>query len=206
MPESCDIENGFAIVKADEDLLCQPDGPTAIRGGSVTLTRLPLLKTVKWYKRLFTPDRFRLKKCQASNTEIKLFFSDSKRPFLTLLGAPMDSPLTVVTERLLVCPLRARIASSLQRVLPMSLKNAICTTQLQNCWCVMGTATRTTRVVLESTLDELTVKQEAVVAWTTPEPRGFCPKLRVRDMFLPRPPKNLGLIFHGPGVVWLQGK
>lgn len=71
-------------------------------------------------------------------------------------------------------------------------------------WVVMATASRTARVPVADG-DTLSVRPEAVVAWTGPRPSGFCPRLGLGDLFLPRPPKNLLLRFHGPCLVWLEG-
>jgi hypothetical protein len=71
-------------------------------------------------------------------------------------------------------------------------------------WVVMATGSRTARVPVADG-DTLSVRPEAVVAWTGPRPSGFCPRLGLGDLFLPRPPKNLLLRFHGPCLVWLEG-
>lgn len=68
----------------------------------------------------------------------------------------------------------------------------------------MATASRTRRLSVEEG-QTLSVRPEAVVAWTGKRPTGFCPKLGVLDMILPRGPKDLLLNFYGPGIVWVEG-
>ena len=51
----------------------------------------------------------------------------------------------------------------------------------------------------------LSVRPEAVVAWTGKMPTGFCPKLSIWDVILPRGPRDLLFTFYGPGVVWAEG-
>ena len=71
-------------------------------------------------------------------------------------------------------------------------------------WVVMATASRTTRVAVTDG-DTLSVRPEAVVAWTGQRPTGFCPKLGIWDILLPRGPKDLLFNFHGPCLVWIEG-
>lgn len=68
----------------------------------------------------------------------------------------------------------------------------------------MATASRTTRVAVPEG-ETLSVRPESAVAWTGQRPSGFCPKLGLLDLLLPRGPKNLLLRFHGPCLVWLEG-
>ena len=71
-------------------------------------------------------------------------------------------------------------------------------------WVVMATASRTARMAVADG-DTLSVRPEAVVAWTGPRPSGFCPKLGIWDVLLPRGPKDLLFTFHGPCIVWIEG-
>ena len=71
-------------------------------------------------------------------------------------------------------------------------------------WVVMATASRTARLSVEDG-DTLSVRPEAVVAWTGQRPTGFCPKLGIWDILLPRGPKDLLYSFHGPCLVWIEG-
>lgn len=71
-------------------------------------------------------------------------------------------------------------------------------------WVVMATSSRTTRIPVPDG-ETLSVKPESAVAWTGPRPSGFCPRLGLWDIFLPRAPKNLLLRFHGPCLVWVEG-
>ena len=68
-----------------------------------------------------------------------------------------------------------------------------------------STSGRTTRTVLKEG-ELLAARVESAVAWTTRPPTGFAPRIRLRDLLIPRPrDKNLMLHFYGPGVVWLEG-
>ena len=71
-------------------------------------------------------------------------------------------------------------------------------------WLVLATASRTVRIAVAED-STLSVRPESAVAWTGPRPSGFCPKLGLGDLLLPRGPKNLLLRFHGPCIVWLEG-
>ena len=69
---------------------------------------------------------------------------------------------------------------------------------------VMATASRTARIAVEDG-DTLSVRPEAVVAWTGNRPTGFVRRLRLWDILLPRAPRDLMLHFHGPCIVWIEG-
>ena len=68
----------------------------------------------------------------------------------------------------------------------------------------MATRSRTTRISLDEG-ESLGIRPEAAVAWTGPRPTGFCPRLRLLDVLLPRGPRDLLLHFHGPAIVWIDG-
>lgn len=150
--------------------------------------------------------------------------AEAARPFLTHI--PCAAPISAVSEKVLVAPAAARAGAEIIRPIPFSVKASICVTTFAQpepaesapapektgsaapaapaAWVVMATASRTARVPVpeESTLS---VRPEAVVAWTGPRPSGYCPRLGLGDIFLPRGPKNLLLRFHGPCIVWLEG-
>ena len=86
----------------------------------------------------------------------------------------------------------------------MSASGSLCVTELKSGWVVLATRSRTARVVVEDG-GTLSVRPDAVVAWTGPSPTGFCPKLRLMDIILPRGPRDLLFHFHGPSVVWVEG-
>ena len=88
--------------------------------------------------------------------------------------------------------------------MPFSLRRNTVTTQFRQGWTVLATKSRVTRVALEDGAT-LTVRPEALVAWVGKPPTGFCPKLSLLDMLLPRGPRNLAYSFHGPAVVWFEG-
>jgi len=128
--------------------------------------------------------------------------ADRSRPFLTHI--PCAAPVSAVSSKVLVAPASSRKGSQLVKLVPMSLQRAVCVTEFGSEWVVMSTEGRTTRVLL-SDGDTLSVRPDAVVAWTGPNPSGFCPKLGILDILLPRGPRDLMFSFHGPCMVWLEG-
>lgn len=128
--------------------------------------------------------------------------ADASRPFLTHI--PCAAPLFAVSAKVLVAPAAARRDARLVKAVPMSSRGALCVTEFGEEWVVMATASRTARVALEDG-ETLSVRPEAVVAWTGKQPTGFCPRLSVWDVILPRGPKDLLFTFYGPGVVWAEG-
>ena len=86
----------------------------------------------------------------------------------------------------------------------MSGKGSLCVSQFGEEWVVMATASRTSRIQVPDG-DTVSARPEAVVAWTGNRPTGFCPKLGLLDVLLPRGPKDLLLHFHGPCLVWVEG-
>lgn len=190
------FENGFACVEGGEWLFGRSQ-PSAVVG-TLAPKRLPREET-SWWRRLFQPDRRRL---QCAALAGRMWCGDRARPFLTRLD--LAERVTAVTEKLLLAPPSARRAGKLLRVVPFSLRNALCTTALEGGWAVMATQGRTARAVVAEG-ETLGVKPEAAVAWTGRAPTGYCPRLRLRDLVLPRMPKCLRLNFHGPCVVWFEG-
>ena len=128
--------------------------------------------------------------------------SDSLRPFLTHI--PCAAPLFAVSDKVLVSPAAARRGAQFVKVVPMSLGSSICVTEFGEEWIVMATAGRTCRMSLEDG-QTLSARPEAVVAWTGRAPTGFCPRLSILDVVLPRGSRDLLLTFYGPGVVWVEG-
>ncbi len=128
--------------------------------------------------------------------------ADGTRPFLTHI--PCADKVSAVSDKVLVAPASARAGAELVRVVPMSSRGALCVTVLERSWVVMATVSRTTRLSVADG-DTLSVRPEAVVAWTGPRPTGFCRRLGLFDLLLPRGPKDLVLHFHGPCLVWAEG-
>lgn len=128
--------------------------------------------------------------------------ADSARPFLTHIACA--APLFAVSEKVLVAPAVARKDAQLVKVVPMSAKSALCVTEFGSDWAVMATASRTARIALADG-ETVSARPESVVAWTGRRPTGFCPKLSLWDLLLPRGPKDIFLTFYGPGVVWVEG-
>lgn len=135
-------------------------------------------------------------------TDGRAFCADAARPFLT--HVPCAAPVSAVTDKVLVAPASARTAAHLVKVIPMSFARAICVTAFEREWVVMATASRTTRLSVAEG-ETLAVRPEAAVAWTGGRPSGFCPRLGLFDVLLPRGPRTLLLHFHGPCVVWVEG-
>jgi uncharacterized protein (AIM24 family) len=147
------------------------------------------------------PDRRNLR-----NVELSGRAACSKAEFPFLCRIDCAEKLSVVSNRILVAPASSRTGSQLVRVVPMSFKYSLVTTQFKNPgWAITATKSRVNRFVLKD--DEiLSVRLESVVAWTTKSPTGHCPKLTMRDIMIPRRrAKSLWLNFYGPGVVWSEG-
>ena len=128
--------------------------------------------------------------------------ASSARPFLTRIDC--GAPVTAVSDKVLVAPAEARSGARLLRVVPMSLARSLRVTEFSSEWVVMATRSRTARVALADG-ESLGVRPDAAVAWTGARPTGFCPRLRLLDVLLPRGPRDLMLHFHGPAIVWIEG-
>ena len=128
--------------------------------------------------------------------------SASACPFLTRIDC--GTPVTAVSDKVLVAPVAARSGARLLRVVPMSFARSLRTTEFTSEWVVMATRSRTVRVALADG-ESLGVRPDAAVAWTGARPTGFCPRLRLLDILLPRGPRDLLLHFHGPAIVWIEG-
>lgn len=182
------IEGGFAEVEAGQWLMgCGQ--PAAFFGKAVRRRRRG------WCIR----DRSRL---ELVETTAAAKCADSSRPFLTHI--PCAAPIFAVSGKVLVAPTSARKDAHLVKLVPMSARNAICVTEFGEEWVVMATAGRTCRMPLDDG-QTLSVRPEAVVAWTGRDPTGFCRRLSLWDVLLPRGPRDLLLTFYGPGVVWTEG-
>ena len=105
---------------------------------------------------------------------------------------------------MLVAPAAARTNAHLVKTIPMSARRALCATEFGGEWVVMATAGRTARIPLQEG-ETLSARPDAVAAWTTKRPTGFCPRLSIWDVLLPRGSRDLLLTFYGPGVVWIEG-
>ena len=211
-----DIANGFAGIGAGLWLVgnCQP---AAFEGSCARRRR----------KGWRVPDRGAL---DLVELDAPARCATATRPFLTFI--PCAAPISAVSDKILVAPAAAREGAELVRLIPFSIKGSFCVTRFagpvpdedegqatQNSpeppnhqttkppnpsWVVMATVSRTARVPVADGAT-LSVRPESVVAWTGPRPSGFCPKLGLGDLLLPRGPKNLLLRFHGPCLVWVEG-
>lgn len=190
------IENGMASVEAGRWLVARGQ-PAAILGSSAPARgyRSP----GGWWRRFISPDRQKLAFLETTG---RIWCASASRPFLTRLD--LGEPVFVVSEKLLLAPLSARKGAKLVKLIPFSWKNATCVTELEVGWALVATRSRVTRLVVKEG-ETLGVKPEAVVAWTGLAPTGFCPRLSLRDVLLPRRPKCLRFDFHGPAIVWTEG-
>ncbi len=159
---------------------------------------------------LMVRDRSHLELVQTAGESV---CSSSERPFLTHI--PCAAPINAVSEKVLVAPGASWTGAETLRVIPMSVRGSMCIScfalsegkgeaSQQASFVVMATAGRTRRLVAEDG-QTVSVRPDALVAWTGKRPTGFCPKLGVLDMILPRGPKDLLLNFYGPCVVWVEG-
>ena len=184
------IENGFAKVGAGDWLMGRAQ-PVACGGRAV----------VGGLKGLFVPDRGYVR---AVTLDAEAYCASADAPFLSRLDALPDVPLMLTSEKLLAAPRAARTGARSVRLVPMSLSKSLVVTEFRKGWAVAATRSRVTRVALEDGAT-LTVRPEAVVGWIGNDPSGFCPRLSVFDMILPRMPRNLAFTFHGPATVWFEG-
>ena len=86
----------------------------------------------------------------------------------------------------------------------VTIARSLRVTEFASEWVVVATRSRTARIALADG-ESLGVRPEAAVAWTGARPTGFCPRLRLLDVLLPRGPRDLMLHFHGPAIVWIEG-
>ena len=139
---------------------------------------------------------------EGTEQDARAWCAASACPFLTRIDCGV--PVTAVSDKVLVAPAAARSGARLLRVVPMSFARSIRTTEFSSEWVVMATRSRTARVAFADG-ESLGVRPEAAVAWTGARPTGFCPRLRLLDVLLPRGPRDLLLHFHGPAIVWIEG-
>ena len=188
MQETVKIEGGFAEVGAGAWLMGRGQ-PAAFFGSAVRRRR----------KGFFLRDRSALDLVETTGAAK---CADARRPFLTHI--PCAAPISAASAKVLVAPAAARTGAEVVKMIPMSLKGSLCVTVFGEEWVVLATASRTARLQVADG-DTLSVRPESIVAWTGNRPTGFCPKLGLWDILLPRGPRNLLLHFHGPSVVWVEG-
>ena len=188
MTDAVSIEGGFAEVGAGTWLMGRGQ-PAAFLGKAVRRPRRG------WCVR----DRARLDLVETTSSAR---CADRSRPFLTHI--PCAAPVSAVSSKVLVAPAASRTGARLVKIVPMSFQRSVCVTEFGAEWVVMSTKGRTARVQVPEG-DTLSVRPDAVVAWTGPRPSGFCPRLGILDVLLPRSPRDLLFSFHGPCVVWIEG-
>ena len=152
-------------------------------------------------KGFIVPDRAFVRSVKSDGT---IYCSCAEAPFLVRLDALPDEPLSVVSAKLLLAPMSARCGAKAVKLIPFSFQRSTPVTEFKGGWAMAATKSRVQRVALEEG-GTLTVRPEALVAWIGNQPTGFCPKLSVWDVLLPRPPKCLAWTFHGPATVWFEG-
>ena len=133
-----------------------------------------------------------------------LSYSLAAKPFLTPITIPLDERVSVVTEKLLVAPKAAVKKRRMQRVIPFSFRAALRVTEVTAPWAIAASASRVERLTLAEG-EVATIAVGAVVAWSGKPPTGFLPRIRLRDLFLPRVKPQLYLNFYGPAVIWHEG-
>ena len=182
------ILNGFVEIDAGSWLVGHGQ-PAAFFGKSVRSRR----------KGFFVSDRGNLDLVETTGGSR---CADRTRPFLTHI--PCAAPISAVSSKVLVAPAKARTGSQNVKLIPMSLSSSLGITEFGSEWVVMATRGRTVRIQVAEG-ETLSVRPEAVVAWSGAKPTGFCPKLGLLDMILPRRPQDLLLTFYGPAIVWVEG-
>ena len=150
---------------------------------------------------LIVPDRSHLRLAVATGD---VWCASAVNPFLTRLDAPPDEPVSVVSGKVLIAPKSARTGARGVKLVPMSFRRRTVVTDFRGGWAVAATRSRVTRIALEEG-ETLSVRPDAVVAWIGRDPTGFCRRLGMMDILLPRGPRNLVFSFHGPSVVWFEG-
>ena len=182
------IENGFAEVGRGAWLMGRAQ-PVAFFGNAV----------IRHLKGLVVRDRSALLFVETTD---KAKCADSAKPFLTHI--PCVEKISAVSSKVLVAPAAARTGAENIKVIPLSFSRSIGVTKFSEGWVVTATAGRTNRIHVEDG-ETLSIRPEAVVAWTGNNPTAFVKKLSVLDILLPRGPRNMLLHFHGPCVVWSEG-
>ncbi len=184
------LENGMAKVEAGLFLAASTQ-PVATLG----------MAKAKGLGGFITPDRVSLRQVETTGDS---FFASADAPFLTALPILPDTVMGAVSAKVLVAPYASRVKGRLLKLVPLSFARSLPVTLLQKGWVVLATKSRVTRRVLEDGAT-LTVRPDALVAWIGKDPSGFCPKLGMLDILLPRGPRSLFFTFHGPATVWFEG-
>lgn len=184
------IESGAAKVPAGKWLMGRLQ-PAAALGPAV----------VRSQRGFIVPDRAAVLSVETTSDA---WCASADRPFLTRLSALPDESLCLVSGKLLVAPAASRVKARMLKLVPMSFRRATPVTEFRLGWAVAATKGRVSRVVVEDGRT-LSVRPESLVAWIGKDPTGYCPKLSVWDILLPRGPKSLSYSFHGPCVVWFEG-
>lgn len=185
-----EIENGCARAPAGSWLVGRAQ-PAACFGVARTSS----------LRGFIVPDRAQVSSVSSDGS---IYCAASDRPFLSRLDALPDETLNLVSEKLLLAPLEARTGAHNVKLVPFSFRRVTPVTEFRKGWAIAATKSRVTRLGVDEG-GTLTVRPESVVAWVGRDPSGFCPRLGVLDLLLPRGPKGLAYSFHGPCTVWFEG-
>ncbi|MBQ7189527.1 MAG: hypothetical protein IJR99_08955 [Kiritimatiellae bacterium] len=188
MAQTVKVENGFAEVGEGAWLMGRAQ-PAAFFGSLSRRRR----------KGFFLRDRNDISLVELTGTAR---CANAVQPFLTHVSCGV--PVYAVSSKVLLAPASAHTGTETIRTVPFSLMQALTASVFSSEWLVLATTSRTTRIAVEDG-DTLSVRPGAVAAWTGNRPTGFCPKLGIWDILLPRGPKDLLLHFHGPCLVWIEG-
>lgn len=184
------IENGFARVGSGSWLMGASQ-PAAYFGAT----------KIRAQRGIIVPDRAAVFFVE---TDGDAWCSDAERPFLARLDALPDVSLCVVSSKVLLAPASSRIKARLLKLIPFSISSRTAVTEFRLGWVVTATRARVLRIKVDDG-KTFVVRPDALVAWIGNEPTGFCPKLSVWDLILPRQPRSLSYSFHGPCTVWVEG-
>lgn len=184
------IENGCAKVQAGEWLMGRSQ-PVACTG---PYQKLGL-------RGFIVQDRSHLVEVRSQHD---LYCASADKPFLCRLDALPDEKLNVISSKLLVAPKESRVGARCVKIIPMCFKRAMPVTEFQKGWVIASTRGRAMRVAVKEN-ETLMVNPESVIAWIGKDPTGFCPKLGIMDILLPRGPRELAFSFHGPCTIWFEG-
>ena len=139
----------------------------------------------------------------AAKRSAELYYSSATRPFLTPITIPLDTTVSVVSDKLLVAPRAAVLRKRLRRLIPFSFKNALRYHEVTAPWAVCCSQSRVERITLAED-ETATLDVSSLVAWSGNPPNGFIPRLSMCDIFIPKK-VNLQLRFFGPAVIYFEG-
>lgn len=207
MENDIDIEPGSVRLDGCYDLVFQP-GSVMAHSGTLLAGTLPMRPGSgwNWLGRAFEADRFTLRHGHLQGT---LWLGTQTRSQVMPLPMADGETVTVLSSLLLCAELSCRVRGDRLRLLPGSWQKPLALTELRCEPETFAPIVCTASPLNEARLEDgetLHVSPSAVVGWSgCAKPTAFCPRLRLRDLFLPRLPETLTLDFKGPGRVFFQG-